>query len=97
MKKSRTSSPILNRTKNKEICPHPGCNQVGNYCRGFCITHFRVFREHCIANGSWGRKDEELETKWKMLHPELAKPWEYENPEGEAELARLAEPQEKES
>ena len=91
MKKSRTSSPIPNRTKNKDRCPHPGCDQVGNWCRGFCITHYRVFREQCKNNGSSGRKDDEQETKWKMLHPELEKPWEYTNDAGEAELIAMQE------
>jgi len=88
-KPSRVPEP--NRTQNRERCPHPGCTETGNYCRGFCLRHYGIFRQHCRDNGSWGRKDDEQETKWKMLHPELEKPWEYTNDAGENELMALQE------
>jgi len=93
MKKIRTSSPIPNRTKNKDRCPHPGCNQVGNYCRGFCVTHYRIFRQHCITNGSWSSKDDRAEAQFRLTHPGLfLPPWEYEG--NEASLIALQEQKE---
>jgi len=90
--------PEPNRTQNRERCPHPGCNHIGNYCRQFCVTHYRIFRAHCIANGSWGKADEEAEARWKLLHPELQKPWEYEGHENVLiALQEQKEAQEKEA
>jgi hypothetical protein len=78
-----------------EKCAWPlDCPSLGNCARGFCAKHFLEFRAACIANGSWGHKEDREEFLRLFLHPQPT-PWEYENPEGEAELIALAEAQER--
>ena len=36
-----------------DLCPHPGCTKRGDFCRGFCSSHYLVFRKACQENGSW--------------------------------------------
>jgi hypothetical protein len=52
------------------------------------------FRVQCIANHSWGHKQDREEFLRLFLHPQPT-PWTYENPEGERELIALAEEQER--
>jgi hypothetical protein len=42
------------------------------------------FRRDCKQNGSWRPYDAQIEEA--TIAPEIRKRWEYENPEGEAEL-----------
>jgi hypothetical protein len=42
-------------SKNKEICPAPGCTKIGNFARTFCSKHYLEFRRDCVANHSWSR------------------------------------------
>jgi hypothetical protein len=88
-------APLLRRRRPSvyENCAWPGCTKLGDYCRGFCRPCFRIFREHCIANGSWGNRDDVAEAVQRYLHPELP-PWEYEG--NEQALIEMTEQQERE-
>lgn len=54
--------------KYTEHCNRPGCNRVvgTDGARGFCSLHYNEFRSHCLANGSWNKKDEVLEAQCKF-------------------------------
>lgn len=77
--------------KFHEKCPAPGCLKPGDFARGFCGRHWHDWRRACIENGSWGRGDNEP----KFPVPPLPH-WEYENPQGEQELAEQIEQRERE-
>jgi hypothetical protein len=72
----------------------PGCSRAGDCARGFCARHFLMFRAQCQFNGCWTHKQDREEFLRLFLHPQPT-PWEFTNPEGEAELMALAEEQER--
>ena len=62
-----------------EACSALGCTKLGSFARGLCSRHYREFKEACIKNRSWSRG---------IQIPKPSPPcWEYENPQGEKELA----------
>jgi hypothetical protein len=68
-----------------EPCPHPGCTKRGDFCRGFCSTHYLQFRKACMENGSW----------WSgtpLAHPIVIEHWEWQGDENS--LAEMCEQQE---
>jgi hypothetical protein len=66
-------------------CLGPGCDRPGDCARGRCSRCYIAMRKACIENGSWGAEDE-------AIHAALPK-WEYENEQGEVELAARTEKQ----
>lgn len=62
--------------KKKVRCLAPGCNRVGDFCRGFCAAHYQSYRTHCIENGSTSRGAADV------VIP-IRKPWEYLGRESE--------------
>ena len=70
-------------SKRKEPCPAPDCTKIGDFARGFCSHHYLEFRAACKMNGSWYRGCE-------PPSPEIEH-WQYENEQGEKELAEIAE------
>jgi hypothetical protein len=69
-------------------CHAPGCTNVGNHARGFCIAHYREFKKACVENGSWSNKDDRAEMQERMQSRVIEPKWEYEpTPEQDAELS----------
>jgi hypothetical protein len=67
------------RTKATKVCSTDGCEKP-SYCRALCMTHYSIFSK---------MTREEREAELLKPKPELPK-WQYENPVGEAELAKRA-------
>jgi hypothetical protein len=65
-------------------CAWPDCDTT-SVARNLCARHYVDMRKRAQADGSW--------SPYRSTQPEI-KPFEYENPAGEAELIRLAEQQE---
>jgi len=68
-----------------EPCPYPGCTKTGNFCRGFCSSHYLKFRKDCIENCSWG-------SGAPLAHPIVIEHWEWHGDEDS--LAEICEQQE---
>ncbi len=73
-------------------CCEAGCEEK-RFCLGRCARCFRMMDPEVAARlRSLPRAEREAEFEEQRVHPPLPK-WTYENPEGEAELARIAERQ----
>lgn len=62
--------------KKTDRCPAPGCNKIGDFCKGFCAAHYHAWRAHCIENGSMSRGADDI------VIP-IRKSWEYLGQESE--------------
>ena len=83
----------------KEKCAwpvEPLCNQLGDFARGFCARHFLMFRDHCLANGSWTSRHDRDEFLRLFLHPELPH-WTWEGDEASLIAMLEARDQEKQN
>jgi hypothetical protein len=55
-------------------CPAPNCIKRGDFCRGFCSTHYLQFRKAAMENGSWYSGE-------PLAQPIVIEHWEFEGDE----------------
>jgi hypothetical protein len=72
-----------------ELCAF--CARVGTFARHLCVTDYKSFTEHCVANGSMSREERDREFA-AMTAPPATPKWEYEpTPEQTAALIAMTE------